>query len=87
MYVFWSVILAAIGVIMIFNPKLFFDFTESWKSVKVALYFKILFELQFCISSYLIQVFLFIAVSITSTQKLQFLQYLPTETEYRPVVY
>ncbi len=32
MYVFLSVILAAIGVIMIFNPKLFFDFTESWKS-------------------------------------------------------
>ena len=32
MYVFWSVILVAIGGIMIFNPKLCFDVTESWKS-------------------------------------------------------
>lgn len=32
MYIFLSIIIVVIGIIMFFKPKLVFDITESWKS-------------------------------------------------------
>lgn len=32
MYLFLSIIIAVIGIIMVFKPQLYFDITESWKS-------------------------------------------------------
>ena len=31
LYIFLGIIIAVIGVIMLVNPKLFYDITQSWK--------------------------------------------------------
>lgn len=32
MYVILAIVIIVVGMIMIFNPRLFFDMTEGWKS-------------------------------------------------------